>query len=126
MVLFGNSSAFDGVIQLIVVLIMFLIVLAMAYFTARFIGKYQGNLQSHNNIHIIETVRISTNKYLQIVEIGGRYFAIGVGKEEITFLTEVQKEDLDLTILENRSQRSFQDVLSRLQKKKDENNTDET
>ncbi|MBO5237446.1 MAG: flagellar biosynthetic protein FliO [Lachnospiraceae bacterium] len=126
MILTGVSNAVEGVIQLFVVLIMFLFVLALAYLAARFAGRFQSNIQSRSNVRTIETARIGNNKYIQIVKIGSRYFAIGVGKDDVTFLTELKEEELNLDALNNNTKGSFKDILSQLQKKKDENDTDET
>ncbi len=126
MVLLSRSNALEGVIQLLVVLIMFLFVLGMAYLAARLTGRFQSNIQSRSNVKIIETTRIGNNKYIQIVKIGSRYAAIGVGKDDITFLTELKEEELNLDALGNNTKGSFKDILSQLQKKKDENDTDET
>lgn len=126
MVILSRSNTLEGVIQLLVVLIMFLFVLGMAYLAARLTGRFQSNLQSRSNVKIIETTRIGNNKYIQIVKIGSRYAAIGVGKDDITFLTELKEEELNLDALGNNTKGSFKDILSQLQKKKDENDTDET
>lgn len=126
MVILSRSNTLEGVIQLLVVLIMFLFVLGMAYLAARLAGRFQSNLQSRSNVKIIETTRIGNNKYIQIVKIGSRYAAIGVGKDDITFLTELKEEELNLDALGNNTKGSFKDILSQLQKKKDENDTDET
>lgn len=115
----------EGVIQLVVVLIMFLFVLGLSYLAARLAGNFQSNIQSRNNVKIIETIRIGNNKYIQIVKIGSRYAAIGVGKDDITFLTELEEEELNLDALGKNTKGSFKDILSQLQKKKDENDTDE-
>ena len=95
-VLTGGSRAVNGVIQLIVVIIMFLFVLALAYLAARLAGRFQSNIQSQSNIRILEVARISNNKYIQIVKIGQRYYAVGVGKEEVNLIAELQEEDLNL------------------------------
>lgn len=116
-----SSSPLEGVIQLIVVFIMFLFVLALAYFTARLAGRFQGNIQSRSNIKVLESARIANNKFVQIVKIGERYFVIGVGKDNITFLAELKEDDLKMDVINNPSSGSFKDILSQLQKKKDEN-----
>lgn len=126
MILTGGGNALEGIIQLIVVLIMFLFVLAMAYLTARFAGRFQSNIQSRSNIRIIETARIGNNKYVQIVKVGSRYIAVGIGKDTITLLTQLDEDELNLEALDERTKGSFKDILSQLQKKKDENDTDET
>ncbi len=122
----GGGNALEGFIQLVVVLIMFLFVLALAYLTARFAGRFQSNIQSRSNIRIIETARLGNNKYMQIVKVGSRYIAIGVGKDTITFLTQLDEDELNLEALDDKTKGSFKDILSQLQKKRDENDTDET
>lgn len=122
----GSGNALEGVIQLVVVLIMFLFVLALAYLTARFAGRFQSNIQSRSNIRIIETARLGNNKYVQIIKVGSRYIAIGVGKDNVTFLTQLDEDELNLEALDDKTKGSFKDILSQLQKKKDENDTDET
>lgn len=124
--IFLTSSSLEGFIQLVVVLIMFLFVLALAYLTARFAGRFQSNIQSRSNIRIIETARLGNNKYVQIIKVGSRYIAIGVGKDTVSFLTQLDEDELNLAALDDKTKGSFKDILSQLQKKKDENDTDET
>ncbi len=126
MVFLTKSGSLDGVVQLIVVIIMFLFVLALAYFTARLVGRFQGNVQNRSNIKVLESARIANNKYIQIVKIGERYFAIGVGKDNLTYLAELEEDDLNMDKMNHPSKGSFKDILSQLQKKKDENENDET
>lgn len=125
MVFTGLSNTLESVLQLVVVLIMFLFVLGLAYLTARLAGRFQSNVQSRSNVRIIETARIGNNKYLQIVKIGERYFAIAIGKDDVTFLSELKEEELNLDALNSNTKGSFNDILAQLQKKKDENDTDE-
>lgn len=125
MVFTGLSNTLESVLQLVVVLIMFLFVLGLAYLTARLAGRFQSNVQSRSNVRVIETARIGNNKYLQIVKIGERYFAIAVGKDDVTFLSELKEEELNLDALNSNTKGSFNDILAQLQKKKDENDTDE-
>ncbi len=125
MMLMGSSHALDSVIQLIVVLIMFLFVLGLAYLATRIAGRFQSNIQSRSNIKVIEVARVNNNKLVEIVKIGERYFAIGIGKDTITMLAELQEDELNLDTLNHDSKGSFKDILSQLQKKKDESKTDE-
>ena len=125
-ILLSKSGPLEGIIQLGVVLIMFLFVLALAYLTARLAGRFQSNVQSRSNMRIMETMRIGNNKYIQIVKIADHYIAIAVGKDTVTFLTELDENELNLEALANIDKGSFKDILSQFQKKKDENDTDET
>ncbi len=86
----------DSYLQFISILIIFIAVLAATYYVTKWIANYQKGSESGNNIDIIETCRISTTKYVQIVRIGKRYVAIGVSKDDITDLGDFPIEDLDL------------------------------
>lgn len=125
-ILLSKSGPLEGIIQLVVVLIMFLFVLALACLTARLAGRFQSNVQSRSNMRIMETMRIGNNKYIQIVKIADHYIAIAVGKDTVTFLTELDENELNLEAMANIDKGSFKDILSQFQKKKDENDTDET
>lgn len=126
MIMLSSSGPLEGIIQLIVVLIMFIFVLALAYLTARLAGRFQSNIQSRSNMHIMETMRIGNNKYVQIIKVAEHYIVIGVGKDTIEFLTELDEDELNLEAMANTDKGSFKDILSQFQKKKDENETDET
>lgn len=79
----------NGIVQLITVAVLFIIVLVMTYFTTRFIGNYQKGHLSCTNIQIIDTMRLSQNKLIQIVRTGDKYFAIAVCKDTVTLLGEI-------------------------------------
>ena len=102
----------DSYIQFISVLIIFIVVLAATYFVTRYLAGYQKEKNSFGNIEIIETGRITTNKYIQIVRLGDKYMAIAVGKDEITALCEVDKDSLKLADGEDHSA-SFKEIFDK-------------
>ena len=80
--------------QFITVLVVFVLVLAVTALVTKWIANYQ-KVQSVNvNIEVIETTRISSNKYIQVVRLGERYVAIAVCKDTVTLLGEIPKEQL--------------------------------
>lgn len=88
----------NNILQLIASLFVFVLVLALTYFVTKWIAK-SGTMQSRaRNIKVIETFKIAPSKYLQIIQMGKKYFAIGVTKEQITFLTELDETKLDLDL----------------------------
>lgn len=110
----------NGLVQLLVALFIFIIVLVLAYFAARITGGFQANMNRRSNIHIIETYRITNNKYIQIVQIGNRYVALGVSKDNIEVLIELDETDLAVESLDIQNKGSFKDILSQFQfEKKD-------
>ena len=75
----------DSYIQFITVLIIFVFVLALTYAVTRWIARSQKESRESGNLEIIETCRISTNKYLQIVRAGEKYLVIAVGRGSIWY-----------------------------------------
>lgn len=61
-------------------LIIFGIVLAVCYFTTRFIANFQQGRMNDSNMKVIEATKIAPNKYLEIVRIGKKYYALAIGK----------------------------------------------
>lgn len=115
------SSRFESFVQFITLLFIFIFVLAITYFSTRLVGKVQKNKLSGSNIQILETMRISSSKYIQIVKIGSKCFAIAVGKDEVTYLCEVSEDDLiyrehDFSV----GSESFRAVLDKFKKDKPE------
>ena len=87
----GNT---DSYAQFITVLIIFVLVLAVTALVTRWIANYQKEQSVNVNIEVIETTRISGNKYIQIVRLGEKYVAIAVCKDTVTLLGEISKEQL--------------------------------
>ena len=84
----------DSYLQFVFILILFVVILALSAFATKWMAGYQKEKGLSGNIEVIETSRISPNKYIQIVRIGDKYMAIAVGKDEITSLGEVDKDSL--------------------------------
>ncbi len=84
----------------------------------KWIGKSGVVPLQSRNIKVIETFKIAPNKYIQIVQLGNKYYSIGVSKETITFLTPLDEEQLDLEPPGGKNAPSipFQDILGRISK----------
>jgi len=110
----GTSS----VAQLITVLLIFILVLAMAAFTTKYVGNYQKMQGVNRNMEVIETLRITNNKYIQIVRAANKYIVIAVGKDEISMLTEVDENAIKYASSDNGSfKNSFSDLFGKAVKK---------
>ena len=98
MILFVQSGGTNSFVQFLTALLVFAFVVALTYFTVRWVGTYQKVQGGNRNFEVIETCKVTSNKYLQIIKVGSRYFLIGIGKEELTFMTELEADDLDLSV----------------------------
>lgn len=127
-ILTSSFSAGWSIVKLILVTIL---VLVLAFYATRWIARYQNNtLAEKNNIQFIESYRVGGNKMVAIAKIGVRYFALGIGKDEIHVIGELHEDELKLTDVERFTKNSknasrklcFQDVLSNMKNtEKDEN-----
>jgi hypothetical protein len=86
----------QSVSELLTVILLFALVLVITYFTTKWIATSQKAAGTSANIEVLETSRLSASKYFVIVRIGRRFFACAVSKEQVTFLTELAEDELDL------------------------------
>ena len=93
-ILTSGFSAGWSIVKLILITVL---VLVLAFYSTRMIAKYQNNTWSaKNNIQFIESYRVGGNKMIAIAKIGEKYYALGIGKEEIHVIAELDKDDLML------------------------------
>ncbi len=104
----------NSYLQMITMLLVFVVVLAATYFFTKWMAGFQREKTSTGNIEVIETARISTTKYIQIVRIGSKYMAIAVGKDEVTSLGEISREDLIIREDKPEDNLNFKDILDRI------------
>jgi len=89
------TSSTGSYAQFITVLLLFVGVLGITAVTTRWIANYQKQQSVNDNIQVIETARIETNKYIQIIRVGGKYMVIAVCKDTVTMLGEIPEEQLN-------------------------------
>lgn len=94
MLLASTSSGVESFVQLLGILFIFILVLVITYFTTKWIASYQKGHFYNKNLRVVETLKLTTNKYLQIIEVGDIYLVIAIGKDEVTFLTQLTKDQL--------------------------------
>lgn len=111
------SSTGDSFIQLIIVLVCFVVVLILTYYTTKWIAGYQQQHSYNKNLKVVETLKLTTNKYIQIIEAGkDTYFVIALGKDDITVLGQLTKDQLkEYTSSEGQlhNTQGFSDVLDK-------------
>ena len=112
-------SETSSLAQLFTVLLLFLFIVVLAYFSARWMGKMQSGITSNKNIQVLDTMRLSNTKYIQIIRIGKRYIAIAVAKDTVTMLAELEEDDIDFPKTgETVPMESFKEILKKLKNNK--------
>ncbi len=101
--------------QLLTLLVIFAFVLAITYFTTRYVANYQKGKMSDSNIKLLEAARLSQNKYIQLVQIGKKYYALAISKDNVTVISEVPEEELKLEA-DSAMPHKFADILASFKK----------
>ena len=86
----GVSSA----AELLSALAIFALVLLVTYFTTRFVGSYGKKMVTGRNMQVLESLRLSGGKCLDLVKIGDKYVVLGESKERVDFLCEVSGDQI--------------------------------
>ena len=86
----------ENAVHLLTVLAIFVFVLFITYFTTKWVAGYSKKQNITRNIDVIETYRITSNKYVAIIRTGSKYLAIGVGKDTVNVLAELPEEGIEL------------------------------
>ena len=60
-----------------------------------YLANYQKGKISESNMKIVEGIRISQNKYIELVKIGAKYYALAVCKDTVTVICEVPEDELE-------------------------------
>ena len=105
--------------QLMGVLAIFIIVLLLTWLTTRFIAGYQQGQVRNHNLKIIETLRLTANNYIQIIEAGDVYLVIAVSKDHVEKLAEISKDRLEIGTTDAAETKtdmaeSFRDILDKV------------
>lgn len=114
--LLSIDDSVSSVAQLLTVALIFLFVLVITWFTTRFIAGYQKNRLQTGNMELVESLRISNTKYLQIVRVGKRYVMMAVCKDSVTFLTELSEDELIIFQGEQTAALDFNALLDKARK----------
>ncbi len=105
--------------QFMSVLAIFVVVLLLTWLTTRWIAGYQQGQMHNQNLRIVETLKLTVNNYIQIVEAGDIYLVIAVSKDHIEKLAEITKDQLKEGTLDAAGQKmdmgeSFRDILDKV------------
>lgn len=110
------SDRTNSYIEFLTILVIFVFVLAVTYVAVRWTAGYQKSKSSGANMEMIETLRLTNSKYIQLLRIGRKYLAVAVCKDTVTMLAEIPEQELCLPEQGGTGTPSFKDVLMKLQK----------
>jgi len=89
-----NAKTLDSALQLIGVLVIFVFVLVITWLTTKWMANFQRGRTTNRNLNVIESTRVGTNKTINLVKAGKKYFVVSAGKDEVHLIGELSEEDL--------------------------------
>ena len=95
----GGSNILEllgGIGQVFVFVVTFVAVIILAIVATKFIANTKFKTFSNRNIKVIESVAIGQQSALTLVKLGEKHLLLGVTKERITHLCDVDQDDLIL------------------------------
>lgn len=110
----SNSNSFMQLIGLVFILI---VILIAAYYTSKYVGKLSLGQLKNTNFKIIDTYRISPNKFIQIVKIGNKYIVIAVAKDTVNFITELDESEVFVKEFHTNENITFKQILDKMRNK---------
>lgn len=112
-----GQGALESTVQFLTALLIFVFVLAITWFTTKYIANFQKQSMTGRNIEVIETTKITPNKYLQIIKVGEKYLLIAVCKDTVTMLAELDGDNLMVENTDSSLPLNFGDILKNAKRK---------
>ena len=74
---------------------LFILIVAAAYYAARILGKhYSGRISPAKQMSIIDRLDLGRDRFLLIIQTGGRTLLVGVTNQHMQTLAELDAEEL--------------------------------
>lgn len=121
----ASLSGGNNILQLFGLILVFILILVVTYYTTKFVGGVKMGITKSSNFKVIETFKLTQNKYLQLIQVGTRYFVIAVSKDNITFMTELKDDEIFSEVNDSAPSGNFRDIILTALKKQKEKKTDE-
>ena len=91
------SSSLKMIGQFFYIILIFAAIILMAYFVTKWIaGAKMGNKTGKGNIKLMESYPITMQASLQLLKVGRKYLLVGVTKDRLCLLTELNEEDIQI------------------------------
>lgn len=112
-----QGSNTNNILQLIGLVFILVIILVAAYYTTKFVGRISLGQFKNSNFKVIDTYRISPNKFIQIVKIGNRFIVIAVGKDTVNYITELDESEVIMKEAVAKENLTFKQIMEKVKHK---------
>ena len=114
-----TMETLGGIAQFITVLILFVIILWVTWAVTKWTAGYQKGKWAGGNIETLESFRIASDKYVQIIRVADKYLAVAVAKDSVTLLAELDEQALRFPEEAGGGKMSFREILEKVREKKE-------
>ncbi|NLK73556.1 MAG: flagellar biosynthetic protein FliO [Clostridiales bacterium] len=91
------------------------IVLLLAYISMKLSRSYMSNFKKGMFMKVIETIPVYHKSAVSIVQIGTKYFVLGVSEQGMQIITELTEKEMDEMKAQSKTQQHFNsNALSKL------------
>ena len=123
LLILSGMSTLASAFKLVLLLIVFFALLFGAHLFTKWYAKSGFVNPKSSNIKVIEAQQLAPGKSIVIAKVGGKYVSFVLFKENATFLTELEEEDLifqdETSTVQNMS---FVDVFKKVKRDKSNGN----
>jgi flagellar protein FliO/FliZ len=99
----GNSwsSILHMLGQFFLLIIVFIVILFLAYYFTKLVSSVKYKNSKNSNLKIIESIGVGYQSSIQLIKVGDKVILIGITKEKISFICEVNENSINTEINNN-------------------------
>ena len=104
------------ILQFLYLLVIFGVVVFLAFYTTKWIAKVKISKGGgrNSNVRIIDSVSVGQQGQVHLLKAGNQYILIGVTKERITYLSDVDPEELHIRAEPAEEYMAFDKIMKRM------------
>jgi len=90
----ANAFMLPSIWPFINMMFVTVLVILLCYFGLRLLGRVKGRGSAGGNLQLVESILVGSQNMVQLVRAGDKYLVIGVSKERVTLLAELDEEKI--------------------------------
>ena len=114
----ASSSLIQTVSQLFFILIVFVGILILAVYVTKLVGGAKYAHRGDDNLKLMDSIGLGFQNGIHLVKVGKKYVLLGITKDKITFLCELNENEIDNSDISTEDKPSFETYLNRIMSKK--------